>query len=110
MRLNAHTTHFFSPDDLFAFVIKMPIMHRLACLRDDVIFFIYLYQRFKYRTDYTRVNEYGQCVAPTEEMLKQVNSHEEKDAVNSDQNQTAMSVEDKDSVKSQPRRRGARDK
>merc|ERR1712194_448943 len=26
-------------DDLFAFVIKMPIMHRLACLRDDTIFF-----------------------------------------------------------------------
>src|SRR6188474_45563 len=24
-------------DDLFAFVIKMPWLHRLACLRDDVI-------------------------------------------------------------------------
>ena len=31
-------------DDLFAFVIKMPIMHRLSCFRDDLIFFIYLYQ------------------------------------------------------------------
>lgn len=29
-------------DDLFAFIIKMPTMHRLACFRDDVIFFIYL--------------------------------------------------------------------
>ena len=47
----------------------MPIMHRLACLRDDVIFFIFLYQRYKYRTDYTRVNEFGQCEEPTEEML-----------------------------------------
>lgn len=56
-------------DDLFAFVIKMPIMHRLACLRDDLIFFIYLFQRFKYRTDYSRVNEFGQCIEPTEEML-----------------------------------------
>merc|ERR1719354_460252 len=26
---------------------------------DDIIFFIYLYQRYKYRTDYTRANEYG---------------------------------------------------
>lgn len=56
-------------DDLFAFVIKMPIMHRLACLRDDLIFFIYLFQRFKYKTDYSRVNEFGQCMQPTEDML-----------------------------------------
>ena len=63
-------------DDLFAFVIKMPIMHRLACLRDDLIFFISLYQRYKYRTDYTRVNEFGQCAQPTEEMLAEMKEQE----------------------------------
>ncbi|OQR88311.1 CLPTM1-like membrane protein [Achlya hypogyna] len=47
-------------DDLFAFVITMPIMHRLACFRDDIIFFVYLYQRWIYRVDKTRVNEFGQ--------------------------------------------------
>lgn len=47
-------------DDLFAFTIKMPILHRLATFRDDVIFFVYLYQRWAYRTDYTRINEFGQ--------------------------------------------------
>jgi len=47
-------------DDLFAFTIKMPFLHRLATLRDDVIFFIYLYQRWAYKVDYTRVNEFGQ--------------------------------------------------
>ena len=47
-------------DDLFAFVIKMPTLHRIACFRDDLIFFVYLYQRWAYRTDYTRANEYGQ--------------------------------------------------
>lgn len=51
-------------DDLFAFIIKMPLMHRLACFRDDIIFFIFLYQRYKYQTDFTRVNEYGQCSVP----------------------------------------------
>jgi hypothetical protein len=56
-------------DDLFAFVIKMPIMHRLACLRDDLIFFVYLFQRYKYRVDYTRVNEFGQCAQPSAEMM-----------------------------------------
>jgi hypothetical protein len=47
-------------DDLFAFTIKMPLLHRLATLRDDVIFFVYLYQSYFYRVDYTRVNEFGQ--------------------------------------------------
>ena len=47
----------------------MPIMHRIACLRDDAIFFVSLYQRYKYKTDFTRVNEFGQCEQPTEEMV-----------------------------------------
>ncbi|KAI9683206.1 MAG: hypothetical protein M1829_005997 [Trizodia sp. TS-e1964] len=47
-------------DDLFAWTIKMPTLHRLATLRDDVIFFIYLYQSYKYKVDYKRVNEFGQ--------------------------------------------------
>eukprot|EP00826_Nyctotherus_ovalis_P002067 TRINITY_DN10390_c0_g1_i2.p1 TRINITY_DN10390_c0_g1~~TRINITY_DN10390_c0_g1_i2.p1 ORF type:complete len:550 (-),score=127.33 TRINITY_DN10390_c0_g1_i2:48-1697(-) len=29
-------------DDLFSFVIKMPVMHRIACFRDDIIFIIYM--------------------------------------------------------------------
>ncbi|KAK6431348.1 hypothetical protein LTR95_012487 [Oleoguttula sp. CCFEE 5521] len=47
-------------DDLFAFTIKMPILHRLATLRDDVIFFVYLYQAWAYKVDPTRINEFGQ--------------------------------------------------
>ncbi|KAI7593523.1 hypothetical protein KC316_g1687 [Hortaea werneckii] len=47
-------------DDLFAFTIKMPFLHRLATLRDDVIFFVYLYQAWAYKVDFTRVNEFGQ--------------------------------------------------
>lgn len=38
----------------------MPTLHRLATLRDDVIFFVWLYQGWKYKVDYTRVNEFGQ--------------------------------------------------
>lgn len=33
-----------STDDFFAFIIRMPLMHRLACFRDDVVFLILLYQ------------------------------------------------------------------
>ena len=62
-----------------AFVIKMPIMHRLACLRDDVVFLIFCYQRYKYRTDFSRVNEFGQCEDPTEEMLQEQEAEKETD-------------------------------
>lgn len=54
----------------------MPMMHRLSCFRDDIVFFVYLYQvgqthfittvtliaatqRWIYRTDYSRANEFG---------------------------------------------------
>ncbi|KAK7731753.1 hypothetical protein SLS53_008697 [Cytospora paraplurivora] len=47
-------------DDLFAWTIKMPFLHRLATFRDDIIFFVYIYQRWAYAVDYTRVNEFGQ--------------------------------------------------
>lgn len=47
-------------DDLFAFTIKMPWLHRLATLRDDIIFFVWVYQAWAYRVDYKRVNEFGQ--------------------------------------------------
>ena len=41
-------------DDLFAFIIKMPTMHRLSVFRDDLVFLIYLYQRWIYRVDKNR--------------------------------------------------------
>lgn len=46
-------------DDLFAFVITMPWMHRLSVFRDDVVFAIYLYQWYIYGVDKSRVNEFG---------------------------------------------------
>jgi len=46
-------------DDIFAFLIEMPTAHRLATLRDDVVFFIYLYQRWIYPEDKTRPYELG---------------------------------------------------
>ena len=48
-------------DDLFAFVIKMPTMHRVSCFRDDFVFLIYLYQRYKYPVDTTRGTAAEDC-------------------------------------------------
>jgi len=46
-------------DDLFAFIIKMPTMHRMSCFRDDIVFAVFLYQRYVYKVDMKRVNEFG---------------------------------------------------
>ena len=48
-------------DDVFVFAIEMPLSHRLSALRDDVIFFGYLYQRWIYPVDKTRANEFGRA-------------------------------------------------
>ena len=48
-------------DDVFAFAIEMPLSHRIACLRDDVIFFGFLYQRWIYPVDKKRANEFGRA-------------------------------------------------
>lgn len=50
-------------DDVAALLIDMPMMHRLSCFRDDVIFFVYLYQRWAYKTDKTRPTMYGEAPA-----------------------------------------------
>lgn len=59
-------------DDIFAFVIKMPTLYRLGCLRDDVIFFIFLYQRWVYKTDMSRVNEFGTSGEPGDEKAEEL--------------------------------------
>ena len=41
-------------DDLFAFIIKMPTMHRISVFRDDIVFLLYLAQRWYYPVDTSR--------------------------------------------------------
>jgi len=48
-------------DDVFAFAIEMPLSHRIACFRDDVVFFGFLYQRWIYPVDKKRANEFGRA-------------------------------------------------
>ncbi|CAB0004717.1 unnamed protein product [Nesidiocoris tenuis] len=44
-------------DDIFAFIIEMPTAHRIACFRDDIVFLVYLYQRWLYPVDKNRIDE-----------------------------------------------------
>jgi hypothetical protein len=86
-------------DDIFAFVIKMPTLHRIACLRDDLIFVIFLYQKWHYRTDYSRVNEFGVSFEAGQEENK-VENKEDEDAVKKidDKSKKSKKSGDKDVV------------
>jgi len=46
-------------DDAFALLVEMPMHHKIACLRDDFVFLVFLYQRWLYPVDKKRANEYG---------------------------------------------------
>merc|ERR1712038_566655 len=78
-------------DDIFAFVIKMPTMYRIGCFRDDIVFFIFLYQKYAYRVDHSRVNEFGFSGDMLEEAeKKKIESNANGNAVtNSVQDQTS---------------------
>ncbi len=79
-------------DDFFAFVISMPWMHRLSCLRDgrvsselsyclpflDLLFFIYLYQVWAYPVDMERPNEFNQIFTEKKEVKEE---KEEKEKI-----------------------------
>ena len=49
-------------DDLFSLVTNMPKLHLIACFRDDIVFFIWLYQRHIYKEDFSRANEFGEII------------------------------------------------
>ena len=64
-------------DDLFSFIITMPTLHRLSCFRDDVIFLIYLYQRYIYKVDKTR-GPYGSADDAKKQEVQPAEGEEKK--------------------------------
>lgn len=101
-------------DDLFAFTVKMPWLHRLATLRDDVIFFIWLYQSYKYKIDFKRVNEFGQGgdsdeeeePATSDEKVEKTEKTEKTEKVEKvETSQTSSKVETKSSKSSTRKRK-----
>ena len=80
-------------DDVFAFAIAMPMVHRLACLRDDVVFFIYLYQRWLYPVDKKRANEFGRAYEDAEEEEEDKKAEKEDDETSEPPRELAGSTE-----------------
>ncbi|KAL7015481.1 hypothetical protein ACKWTF_016474 [Chironomus riparius] len=66
-------------DDVFAFIITMPTSHRIACFRDDIIFLIYLYQRWLYPVDKTRI-DMGSSMVDNDE-YEAINNEETKEEI-----------------------------
>jgi len=89
-------------DDIFAFVIKMPTMYRIGCFRDDIVFFIFLYQKYAYRVDHSRVNEFGFSGDMLEEAeKKKIQSNTNGNAIQSSApDQTPLPVENSKKQKS----------
>jgi len=54
-------------DDVFSFVVDMPLSHRIACFRDDAVFLVFLWQLWAYRVDKTRANEFGMAYEEEED-------------------------------------------
>lgn len=81
-------------DDLFSFIIKMPTMHRISCFRDDVIFVVYLYQRYTYRVDKTRgMYATERLPAPSGASIEETKAVESSDTT--EETQTVVSEVDK---------------
>merc|ERR1719412_1760732 len=78
-------------DDLFAFIITMPTAHRVACFRDDVVFLIYLYQRYLYPVDPNRIDASGMIeeTAGDEITSSSVNSSNQKATTSSENSKLA---------------------
>lgn len=96
-------------DDLFSFVIKMPWLHRLACFRDDFVFAIYLYQRWIYPVDRTRVNEFGQKfdengeqVGPKSDSMPSDETSETSSSTTSTSKEAVHRISDEEVTKSKP--------
>ena len=65
-------------DDLFAFIITMPTAHRVACFRDDLVFVVYLYQRWLYPVDKTRLDAAASFAETSEVSQDQVAQQKKK--------------------------------
>ena len=69
-------------DDLYAFAVKSPILYRIFCFRDDVIFVIYIYQIFKYRKNNRKDMIEKQKKEFEEEKKKLLETKKEEEKIN----------------------------
>eukprot|EP00814_Leptocylindrus_danicus_P005661 CAMPEP_0116042948 /NCGR_PEP_ID=MMETSP0321-20121206/26033_1 /TAXON_ID=163516 /ORGANISM="Leptocylindrus danicus var. danicus, Strain B650" /LENGTH=81 /DNA_ID=CAMNT_0003523601 /DNA_START=424 /DNA_END=669 /DNA_ORIENTATION=- len=69
-------------DDVFAFLIEMPLKHKIMTLRDDAVFAMFLYQAYIYRVDKSRPNEYGFIYEKKAEEIPAVGEKDELAASN----------------------------
>ncbi|KAH0785090.1 CLPTM1-like membrane protein cnrB [Histomonas meleagridis] len=75
-------------DDLYTFVSKMPLMYKIACFRDDVVFVVWVIQCCIYPVDPTRPNEYGLLEKNPQEKEEKEEKNEKNDNDNNNKVKT----------------------
>lgn len=88
-------------DDVFAFLIEMPLKHKLMTLRDDLVFVIFLSQAYMYRVDKTRTNEFGFAYEQEEKESATAMSSNDVGCQHSDERITQTEVGDEEMKQSQ---------
>lgn len=69
-------------DDVFAFFIMSEHMtkkHRWMTLRDDIVFFVFLYQRYCYKVDPNRPDEFGYVYAEAKQAFAIASGNEREE-------------------------------
>jgi hypothetical protein len=59
-------------DDLYAFLSDYPLLYKIACFRDDVVFVVWIFQCWLYPVDPSRVNEFGFVAREADEKEEKV--------------------------------------
>jgi hypothetical protein len=83
-------------DDAFAWLIEMPLKHRIMTLRDDVVFVIFLVQVYIYRVDKSRTNEFGYSYKQEGDDEDNNHNKNNSDVINSDNSNRIVIVDDDD--------------
>ncbi len=80
-------------DDVFAFMVKMPLKHRIMTLRDDIVFLGFVYQWWAYRKDPSRTNEFGFKYDTHDKCSSAIKITASADAKQSQENSTVLAPE-----------------
>lgn len=86
-------------DDVFAFFImadRMSAKHRWMTLRDDIVFFMFLYQLYLYPVDSTRPDEYGFVYLEKKEKERKRKEKEKKAITDAVKDKTTTKGENKE--------------
>jgi len=104
MRAMVYKTFNTFVDDIFAFfIVDTPLSYRIATFRDDFVFFVFLFQMWKYPSDMKRANEYGYSYESLEKKImaeakEEIEKHKCKNQSEEERQKTLESLRKKKEI------------